>query len=247
MRLLAALLAASLAGQDDPLVREAARGWRHAWDGYPGGSTVRVRQTTKRPEISDAGQLVYKAEVQELSFTVLTPEGEKPMLEIRSGGQETHVPIFTALPSLFRGKAEEKGREEIAVGGRKYACSLTRIALDEGKDVSQVTMIAKAPDAPVWAVRVRVETLMGGVRNTLEEELLVAEDQKLKVGDKELNCAVVQVTTEAAGGGKTVKKEWRSDEVPGRVVRRELRQFLNDKEIEAAGSTMEVVSFRIIK
>jgi hypothetical protein len=169
------------------------------------------------------------------------------MLQIRSGGQESHVPFFKTLPNWFRGKIEPKGHEEIAVGKRKYDCTVTRIALDEGKDVSQVTTIAKAPDAPIWAVRMRVETLAGGVANTVEEQLLVAEEQKLKVGEQELSCAVVQVTTESTGGSKTVRKEWRSEAVPGGLVRREVKQYLNDKEIEAAGSTIEVVSYKINK
>lgn len=247
VKVLAAALLAASAAQDDPLLKEVSSGYRGAWEGFPGGSTVRYRQATKRPEISEKGELVLKEEVEEVVYTVLTPEGEKPMLHIRGGGQESHVPFFTALPGWFRGRIEVKGPEEIAVGGRRYACVMTRIGLDEGKDASQVTTIARAPDAPSWAVRVRVETFANGVRNTLEEDLLVAEGEKVKVGDKDVTCRVHRVTTEAAGGGKTVKKEWRSDEVPGRVVRREVRQYLNNKEIEAAGSVMEVVSFRVIR
>ena len=247
MRALAAILVAALAAQDDPLLKEVSRGWQHAWDGFGGGSTVRTRQTSKRPEIDGDGKLVYKQESQDVIYTLMTPEGEKPMLKIQGDGQESHVPFFKTLPTWFRGKIEPKGQEEIAVGDRKYACSVSRIGLDEGKDASQVTTIARAPEAAIWAVRVRVETFANGVRNTLEEQLLVAENQKLKVGEKDLVCQIVQVTTETAGGGKTVKKEWRSDEVPGRLVRSEVRQFLNDKEIAAAGSVMEVVSFRAIK
>jgi hypothetical protein len=40
-----------------------------------------------------------------------------------------------------------------------------------------------------------------------------------------------------------VKREWRSDAVPGRVVRRETRYFTGDRENEGAAVKMEVVSF----
>ncbi|MBV8882316.1 MAG: hypothetical protein JO332_20335, partial [Planctomycetaceae bacterium] len=62
--------------------------------------------------------------------------------------------------------------------------------------------------------------------------------------DKTVSCVVVQNTVESVGGARTVRKEWRSDEVPGRVVKREVRQYLNGKEVESAFSQMEVVRFK---
>jgi len=236
-----------LAFQEDPAVKELAKGYRHAWEGFGGGSWVKVRETSRRPEIDDGGNLVYRPIVEERLYTLLRPEGERPHLKIEGGGHESVVPFFAGPPSWLRGKAEPQGEEKIAVGGRTYACAVTRIALDEGKDASQATTVARAPDAPVWAVRLRIETFANGVRNTLEEHLLVEEGRALKVGDREVVCQVVQVTVEGVGGGKTVRREWRSDAVPGRVVRSEVRQFLNGKEVQAAGSVMEVASFRAIK
>ena len=89
-----------------------------------------------------------------------------------------------------------------------------------------------------------METLLKGKPNTFEEEIVLDVDQKVKAGDRELACVLVQVTVDSVGGVKTVRKEWRSDEVPGRVARRESRQYLNGKELDSAFSQMEVVRFR---
>jgi predicted transcriptional regulator len=89
-----------------------------------------------------------------------------------------------------------------------------------------------------------VETLIKGKPNTFEEEIVLEIDQKVKIGDRELSCVLVQVTVDSVGGVKTVRKEWRTDEIPGGVARREARQYLNGKELDSALSQMEVVRFR---
>ncbi len=242
VRLSLVALAAVLV-QGDPVVQEAIKGYRHPWADFREGSTVTYRESLRVPEIDKDGNLVYKELVSEVAWTVTAVEEQKVILKIARGDEENEVPHYIGLPGWFRGKGEKKGSEEIAVGDRKLACQVTAITLDGGKDASQVTTVARSPDAPTWAVRVRVETLMRGQVNTSEEELLVAVNEKVKVGDRELVCQVVQATTQG-GPSRSVRKEWRSDDVPGRVVRRETRQFQGDKEVTLAGMKMEVVSFR---
>jgi hypothetical protein len=126
----------------------------------------------------------------------------------------------------------------------KRDCSVTQIALDTDKDAGQLTVICKSPEVPYWAVRWRTETLAQGKANTYEEEVVLEVGVKLQVADREISCVVVQSTIEALGGAKTVKKEWRSEEIPGRVAKRETHQYLRDKEIESAYCKMEVVRFK---
>jgi hypothetical protein len=242
----AAAAIAAFAVQDDPLVKEAVKGWRHPWADFREGSTVTQRESLRVPEIDDQGNLVQKETASDVSWTVTSVEGHKVNLKIVRGEQENEVPHFLGPPNGFRGKGEKRGTEEVVVAGRKLVCEVTSIALDAGKDAAQVTTIARSPEVPYWAVRFRVETLMRGKVNTSEEELLVGVNEKVKVGDRELVCQVVEVTTRA-GAGRSVRREWRSDEVPGRLVRRETRQFQGDKEITLAGSKMEVVSYRARK
>lgn len=239
--LLVLLLPFSL--QDDPIAAEALKGYQHPWAGFGNGCSVTMRETNRRPDISDAGKLVYRDVVNEVTWTVVTSAGEKTTFKVEGGGQESVIPFFITMPGWARGKGSRKGSEEISVGGVKRACDVTQISLDADKDAGQVTTISKSPELPYWAVRWRVETLIKGRSNTSEEELLLDVDQKVKVGDRELRCALVQATVDVVGGVRTVRKEWRSDEVPGRVVRRETRQFLNDKELESGATQMEVVRF----
>lgn len=244
LKLLAGVLALLACVQDDEVAREAVAGWKHPWAEFTTGSMILCRETSLRPEVDAAGNLVYKEEATESIWTVATAEGEKPTLTVRAVGRESVFPYFTGLPGWSRGKGERKGAEELTAGGKKYICSKYVLTFDAGKDASQVTTIWKSPDAPSWAVRMRVETFANGRCNTAEEEQLEAVGEKLKVKDQEVACHVVQVTVEAAGASRTVKREWRSDQVPGRVVRRETRYYQGTKEVESAATKMDVVSFR---
>jgi len=238
------LLLAPILLQDDPIAAEALQGYKHPWADFGDTSTVTMRETTKRPDIDAAGNLVYKDVTNEVTWTVVQSAGEKATFKIQGGGQESLIPYFLTLPNWARGKGEKKGSEELMVGGVKRTCQVTTISLDVDKDAGQVTTISKSPDVPYWAVRWRVETLLKGRPNTSEEERLIDVGQKLKVGDRELSCVVVEATVESVGGARTVRKEWRCDEVPGRVLRRESRQYLNGKEQASASIQMEVVRFR---
>lgn len=239
-----AILLLPLLFQDDPVAAEALKGWQHPWAGFGDGASITVKETIRQPDISPKGELVYKPVTNQVVTTVLAASGEKTTLKIVSGLQEAYIPYALALPGWTRGKGERKGTETITVGGAAQDCQVVQIALDANKDAGQLTTICKSPAVPYWAVRWRTETLLQGRPNTWEEELVLEVNQKLKVGDRELSCIVVQSTVEAVGGAKTVKKEWRNDEIPGRVVKRETRQFLNGKEQESGFSEMEVVSFK---
>ena len=235
------LLAVAL--QDDPLAAEFLKAWKHPWAGFGPGSIVKFRQQSKRPDISAKGELVYRDETEEITYSVVTQAGEKPTLRIRSGDVSTDIPYFVQAPTWFRGKGARKGTEALKVGELTIECEVTTFTLDEGKDLSQVTTVHAAAGTPVWAVKVRVETLANGKPNTADEERLVAIDQLLKVGGREVICQVVEVRTEVVGGATTVKREWRTDEIPGRVARREQRMVQKGKDVEGGALQMEVVSF----
>jgi len=244
MKSMMLILIAPLLAQQDPIATEAVRGYKHPWADFGDASSVTMRETIRRPDIDASGKLVYKESTSDVTWTVVAAVGEKTTLKIEGGGQESVLPFFISPPNWARGVGERKGTEEITVGGVKRTCQVTLISLDVDKDAGQITTICKCPDVPYWAVRRRVETLLKGRPNTFEEEIVLEVDQKVKIGDRELSCVLVQVTVDAVGGVKTVRKEWRSDEIPGGVARRESRQYLNGKELDSALSQMEVVRFR---
>lgn len=235
------LLAVAL--QDDPLAAEFLKAWKHPWAGFRPGSIVKMRQVSKRPDIDAKGELVYRDETEELSYSIVTQAGESPTLRIRSGDLSSDIPYFLQPPGWFRGKGERKGTESLKVGEITFLCDVTTFTLDGGKDLSQVTTVHAAAGAPVWAIKVRVETKANGKTNTADEERLVAVDQALKIGGREVLCQVVEVLTEVTGGPTTIKKEWRSDEIPGRVARREQKVVQNGKDVAGASLQMDVVSF----
>jgi hypothetical protein len=233
----------AVALQDDPLAVELLKAWKHPWAGFGPGSSVTYRQTSKRPDIDPKGELVYRDEAETLTYTIVTQQGEAPTLRIRSGDVSSDVPYFTPAPSWLRGRGERRGAETLKVGDVTFECRVARFVLDEGKDLSQVTTVHTCAAAPVWALRLRVETLANGKVNTAEEERCVAIDQVLKIGGREVVCQLIELRTEVTDGPVTVKREWRSDEIPGRVARREQKVLQGGKEVPAAAVQMEVVSW----
>ncbi len=243
-RVLALFLAGLAFAQEDEVSREAVRGYRHPWEGFGPGSQIVFRETKKEASFdAERNQTVFRDRVTQHVWRITSAYDDRVVLRMEGGGLESEVPIYLERPGIFRGKGEARGEEEIRVGEKSYRCAVTVIRLDPGGEAGQATTIWRCPEAPGWAVRVLSETLVRGKRNTWEEELLVAEDQKVAVGDREIACRVVQVTTEVEGGVRTVRKEWRADGVPGRVVRRKTRYFAGGRENEGAASQMEIVSY----
>lgn len=225
------------------LAAEALRGWKHAWADFDSGSSVKAKVTTKRPSISAEGELVYRDETDEMTYVVVKNDGEKPVISMRSTLQTSEIPYYLTPPTWFRGAVEKKGKESLETAGRVWDCDVYVFSLDEGKDASQKTTVWKAAGAPTWAVRTRVETFLNGRRNTMVEETLILLDQPVEIEDRTLRCPVVEMRTEVEGGPTTVKREWRTDAVPGRVARSETRLFDKGKEVPSGAQQMEVVSF----
>lgn len=222
---------------------DVLKGWKHPWGGFGPGSIVKVKQLSKRPDIDKDGQLVYRDETEDMSYSVVTQQGEQPTIRIRSGDVSSDIPFFAAQPNWFRGKVEKGAPETLKVGEKSFECQVTTFTLDEGKDLSQVTTLHTASGAPVWALRLRVETRVNGAMTTAEEERWVAADQAVKIGARDVTCQLVEIRTEVKDGPTTLKREWRNDEIPGRVARREVKVLQNGKEVPQASTQMEVVSF----
>jgi hypothetical protein len=177
------------------------------------------------------------------TWTLATAEAFKVHLKIEGGGQESVIPFGTGTPSWARGAASKKDARDFEVGGRKVPGQVYELALDADKDAGQLTTIVKSAAIPYWALLRRVETRIQGKANTSEEERVVGVEEKLRVLGRDFLCTVVEMTTEAAGGPKTVKREWRADEVPGRVLKYEVRQYFHGKEQPSGRSEMEVVRY----
>ena len=233
----------ALAAQSEPTAAEVLKRWRHPWAEFGTGSTVTLRQTSKRPDIDAKGELVFRDESDTIRTTVIRVDGDKPVLKIESSFNASEIPFYMNPPTWFRGKAARAGKETLKAGDRAFECDVVTFTLDEGKDLVQKTTVWQSAEAPLWAVKVRVETIQGGKLTTAEEERLVEAHAVTKVGSKDVICQVVEARVEAAGAATTVKREWRTDEIPGRIAKRETSAWQDGKEVPRAAQRQEVVSF----
>lgn len=234
--------------QEDEAAREAVRGWRHPWAGFRPGSRLVINEKTRRSTYDlERKRTVFKDQWTQYVWTVRAATPEAATVRMEGGGQVSDIPIPLGTPGIFRGRGAARGEEELAVGDRKYRCSVFTLSLDLDRDAGQRTTIWRCPEASAWAVRVLAETFVRGSRNTWEEERLVEEGRRLEIEGREMVCHVVEVTTESEGAGRTVKREWRCGAIPGGVARRETRFYVGDRENEGAYVQMEVASFEARK
>ncbi len=230
-------------GQDDA-AREAVRGYAHPWAGFRAGTRLIFNEITQAASFDQSlGRTTFKDKITQHVWVVKSASADRVTIHMEAGSLESDIPIYLDIPAKFRGKGEARGEEVVVVGRRSYRCSVTAISLDLDKDAGQVTRIYRCPDAPLWAVKVVAETFIKGNRNTWEEELLVEENIRLTIDGREVTCQLVKVTTGSEDGRRTVKKEWRSEVIPGGVARRETRYYAGDREIQGSAVIMEVVGF----
>ena len=207
--------------------KDVTKDWKHPWSNATVGSSIRWKITV-------AG---FTTEVTE---TVTKVEKATVTTERKDADSAAPATYFTGLPGEFAGKASTLADEELKVGDKSYPCSVTQFRF-ETKGAMQVLKVWRSPDAPCWAVRQTYEQHNNGKLGVAYTEEFTGT-AKLKVGEKELACAVVKRTSTVTTM-KTVETEWRSAEIPGGAAKKTKQIYMNDKEVAAAAELCEVVAF----
>lgn len=225
MRILT-LAALALMPQDD-----VTRGWKHPWSGAKAGDRLKWRITS---------EMFGRKTAVERTEAVSKVEKDFVWIRWQEGGKKEHErQIFVELGSELTGKWSRTGEEELKVGTRSFRCAVYELKKESG-NVVQTTRVWQCADAPYWAVKQSWTQDMKGKEPVGWVEELIGLDEVVKVGDKELKCAVVRKTTDSLGV-KRVETIWWNDEVPGRAAKKTDESEMRGKK--QASAVHELVEF----
>ncbi|MBI2898936.1 MAG: hypothetical protein HYY17_02015 [Planctomycetes bacterium] len=206
------------------------------WSGWKEGSTVTLRTTT----VCGRTKLV-----KEEKFTVARADARSVVVKVETteNGTTTAREDTHHAGDPPKAGGTEKGRQELTVDGKKFACTVLE-ERQRGYGGDSVTTRWVCPDAPTPAGVVKEESRGSVGNNELTSSFkLVKLNAPVKVKGRTCSCWVVE-TFSADAVGRVTAKMWYSRDVPGRVVRQERR-------IESGGEpttvTVEVVALEIGK
>jgi len=200
-----------------------------AWERFAPGSWVELRTTGTR-----SGQPVK--EIVKTSFKNVTELELVLLVETTdTAGGRGHLEMKFPLPQRAAPKEEEGtklGQEDLLLEGKTFACEVR-----ERRGTRRwITTGVKANGGVL-----KSEAISGTVK-VLSRVLKLEE--KVRVGSATVTCWVREDVTETPDQ-KTTRTHWMSDEVPGGLVRMEMRQSRGKERIEETETTL--TSFEIVK
>jgi hypothetical protein len=216
--MLTALLVATLAFQEHA-----------AWERFAPGSWVEHRTTGTREgqPVKDVVKTSLK-DVTDLQLILLVDT-------IDTAGGRGRLEMKYPLPQRAAPKEEEgtrTGQEELTVDGKTFACEIR-----ERRGVRRWI----CPSAKANGGVLKSEAISGTVK-VLSRVLKLEE--KVPVGSATVTCWSREDITDT-GDQKTTRTHWISEEVPGGLVRLEVRQTRGNKQVEETNTNL--TSFEVVK
>jgi len=217
------------------LLLQAEEGRRDPWSGFGVGSWVVVSRKT-----TTGGTTVERKE----KSIIVAVDKDTPTREIQiekdgkfapSTSRSTHSPGVIAEKEM---KAGASRQEELTVGSKKLACTVTEYQHEEKGVTAKLTLwkcadvkipyreLAKdGADFALLPDVVKVELSLERENRKERHRLQVASlEDKVKVGDREIACVIEDWSGEEEKGAELREmksRRWLSNEVPGRIVRLE--------------------------
>jgi hypothetical protein len=199
------------------------------WEGFGPGSSAEYTITGKRD--GAAVRTTEKSLLKEVTESDVVVSLES----VDAAGGRSRVDMKYPLPRRHVPKEEEgrkTGDESLTIDGKSYDCEIF-----ERKGVRRWVCAAASANRGV----LKTESISGSVQ--LITRVLKVEE-KVAVGTNTVTCWVREEITDT-GDQKTTRKSWISDEVPGGIVRSELKQVRNGETLVETVTTL--TAFNVVK
>jgi hypothetical protein len=203
------------------IAQDAATTAKHPWASFKEGSFVKMKTTMTMAGTDTVTEMTQ-------TLTKLDTEFAYLKTEVAGTANETKLPLKGVAGEA---KVVDSGSEDITVEGK------IQDTTTEANGTTTVTSSWVCKDAPGGVVKTGTKTT--GTMEMTSLTNLVKLSEKVKVGDKEVTCFVLE-TVSTTSYGKTTMKMWRSEEVPGFSVKMETKSEMSGTEMK---SVMEVVEF----
>ncbi|MCC6738761.1 MAG: hypothetical protein IT452_06920 [Planctomycetia bacterium] len=193
----------------------SADGLADRWTRFKAGSFVTIKTTSR---------ISGEEMVEETKYTVTEVTADYYALKIETTMGGNALPVtevkFPLTPSAApEWTWEEKGKEELEIGGEKVACTV-RVGTSSDKKSVWTVWTAEVEGAPLEVKSEKKLVVPGGARTEASTATNLSET--LKVAGKDVRCCVKTTLLEIEGQ-KSEGTVWESRDVPGLVVKSETK------------------------
>ncbi len=182
---------------------------RKEWEGFGEGSSAVLRLT-----VTDGAK--QESEVVRYSIVKVAADAVTVRIETQGRGSKEQAAPLKKDESL-----KKTGTESVDIDGKTFSCSVYEKSVETGKK-KLTTKIWMSKDVPG---RIAKQELTE--KNDLEELKTVGQltrlDQKTTIAGKAVTYAVWEMTNTSVSGSEATSTRWISEQVPGFIVREELR------------------------
>lgn len=204
--------------------------FRHPYSNCAEGSWVRHRTTLEvAGQTSVSTQTSTVARIERDQVVIRTTVDMAGM----TSREQEDVLATKGLPGSSEVRGHKVKTEEIVVEGRAYACDVWEF--ETSSDTYRV-WLTRAVKVPGGSLRTEARIKQGD-RDVTTVSRVVALREKVRVGKRELDCTVSEYSSQS-GGLHVQGRLWNSSQVPGFMVRSELR-------MNSARTRTELVAFEI--
>jgi hypothetical protein len=215
MKLVAVLMVCAVPVLAQDTQTQPAPDFAHPWAKFKEGSFVKTTVTMKM-----GGMDMETSQKQTLKTIGKDEVVIEIDMDIPGLGQQKRDQTLSlkGLPGSSEDKSKKVGDEEIECDGQKYKCEIWEYANEE---VTSKVWYCK--DAKVCGNVLKSEqnSKAGGVESKIKMKVVKLSD-KIKVGEKEIDCTVAEIETESEQM-KLSGKTWQNGDIPGFTVKSELK------------------------
>ncbi|MBI4564287.1 MAG: hypothetical protein HY716_06305 [Planctomycetes bacterium] len=205
--------------------------YRHAWSGFGIGSWMTYRNFEKGPKDERSSVIrmsLTKVQADQVTIRIEALVNGKP-----TGSRET--PTSTKMP-----EAKRVREETLDIDGKSIACVLYEQVVEDKSGQERVrTWYSR--EIPGRIVKEESEASKGQ-KSAKAEGRISRIGQRVQIGKHLLTYAVYERTETYSDGRRVHLARWVSEEVPGFVIREEVRTTLGSAE---KVTTRELLDFQV--
>ncbi len=216
MKTVAVLLSlVAVAQAQDSTQTQAAPAFEHPWAKFKKDSFVKTTitmnfmgqniETTQKQTLKDLTKDDFTVEV-EMDIPGVGPQKQEKKMSLKG------------LPGSSEDKAKKVGDEEIECDGQKFKCEIWEYTTE---DTTTKAWICKDAKVCANAIKTEQNTKQEGNETKITSKVVKLSD-KVKIGEKEIDCSIVEISMENAMVNLK-GKAWQSPDVPGFTVKNEMK------------------------
>lgn len=219
MRTVVALVVLLLGFQEKPPTprEELMKGVKAPWEGFGVGTWMKLKQV--QADRMNTTTLVMKRVLKE----IVDKNNAVFVYRYDNGAESEFTEDIGVDPALTNGDVTKRAeKEKVQLGDAALECDVFEVKQGGDRD-KLLSVYWKAPGATWPWVRCTRETFVAGRREQWMEEKVSKMEDVVTLNGREYKCVVFSRDENTLSGMKGGRREWRTMEVPGHVLKYEVK------------------------